>query len=224
MTGALWSIRQKIKELFASEEEKRHALVGPSRLWKMKRQFQIDYLKSVGLKPESFLLDIGCGTLRGGVPLIEYLESGHYHGVERRAEVLEEGKKELEKNGLSGKSPVLRAVEDLSTESFGRKFDFIWAFSVLIHLEDDILFGCLDFVSRHLEEGGSFYANVKLGVGNEGKWEEFPVVWRTLEFYQENAARYGMNVEELATLKELGHVSGEELQDTQNMLRFCLKK
>ena len=88
MSG-LKALKQRIKRLMQSKEERRHALVGPAHLWEMKRDFQIQFLKAMGMKPEHYLFDIGCGTLRGGIPLISYLHSGHYFGAEVRAEALE---------------------------------------------------------------------------------------------------------------------------------------
>ena len=36
-------------------------------LWDQMGQHQFDFLKKKGLKPQHKLLDIGCGSLRGGV-------------------------------------------------------------------------------------------------------------------------------------------------------------
>ena len=44
------------------------------------RRFQIAFLKERGLVPSSQLLEIGCGPLTGGIPIIEYLEPGNYVG------------------------------------------------------------------------------------------------------------------------------------------------
>lgn len=98
---------KRLRLLFATSSEKRHSLVGPPHLWKMKRDFQIQFLKHVGLQPEHYLLDIGCGTLRGGIPIIEYLEEQHYHGVEVRDSVLEAGRRELQEADLKAKNLYL---------------------------------------------------------------------------------------------------------------------
>ena len=70
----------------------RAQLVGPADLWDMKRVFQINYLKTCGMKPEHKIFDMGCGVLRGGIPIIEYLDQGNYTGFDVRDYVLEEGK------------------------------------------------------------------------------------------------------------------------------------
>ena len=72
----------------------RHDWVGPG-YHEMKRDFQITSLKSLGLQPRHVFLDLGCGTLRGGIPIIDYLETGNYWGVDVRSKVLSEARNEL---------------------------------------------------------------------------------------------------------------------------------
>ena len=69
-------------------------------------KLQFDYLVDHGLKPDHYLLDAGCGPLRGGVHFIQYLEEGHYYGVDKREDVIEEARElELPRHGLAGKRP-----------------------------------------------------------------------------------------------------------------------
>src|SRR6185312_2619231 len=56
--------------------------------WDEHRRFQIEMLKRQGLRPEHRFLELGCGPLTVGVPLIQYLEPGHYTGVDIRSSVL----------------------------------------------------------------------------------------------------------------------------------------
>ncbi len=205
--------------LLFSPARRRHSLVGTAHLWKQKRDFQFHYLKGAGLEPRHYLLDIGCGTLRGGIPLIRHLDEGHYHGIETRAEVLEEGRKELADAGLEGKNPTLIVAEDLRAVDLGRTFDFIWAFSVLFHMTDEILDACLAMVAKHLD-AGSFHANVNIGDRAERRWQGFPVVFRSLEFYTEAAERNGMSVWDLGILRDFGHRARIRVQDEQRMLEF----
>lgn len=198
----------------------RYAMVGPVSLWKMKREFQIRFLKDMGLKPEHYLLDIGCGTLRGGIPLIDYLEPARYFGVEERANVLVEARKELRDFGLEGKNPTLLLTPDLSQVVINQKFDYAWAFSVLIHMSDEILEDTLGFVRRQLSENGAFYANVKIGKTLDGFWQGFPTVTRPLEFYQQVCARNGLAFSDVGSLKDHGHVSNIESQDSQRILKI----
>jgi SAM-dependent methyltransferase len=187
----------------------------------MKRRFQIAFLRSQGLRPEHRLLDLGCGTLRGGIPIIEYLEARRYTGIEVRADVLALAREELKDDGLEIKQPTLLVAEDLTELSIA-PFDFIWAFSVLIHMDDEIARGCLEFVARHLDfPGGAFFANVNLGERPPGGWQDFPVLWRPLSFYESMAEAVGLTVRAVGMLRLLGHVSGEPVSDQQQMLRFA---
>jgi len=189
----------------------------------MKRDFQIKFLRDMGLKHEDYLLEIGCGTLRGGVPLIQYLEKGHYYGVEVREAALNEGRKELREAGLEGKNPTLLLSADIAQLSINRTFDYLWAFSVLIHLNNEILNDTLDFVSKHMSEEGAFYANVNIGERNEGNWQGFPIVWRPFDFYSRACAMNGLVVSDLGPLKKLGHLANDESQDKQRMLKISKK-
>src|SRR4030095_1595155 len=110
---------------------------------------------------------------------------------------------------------------DLSQLTLPDRFDFIWCFSVLIHMEDAIATEALAFAARHLADAGALLAHVNVGVAPEGDWEGFPVVTRPLDFYAGLAARAGLRMTPLGTLRELGHVSGNAAADAQIMLRFA---
>jgi len=225
MKDMLRALQRRVSSLTYTNAERRHALVGPADLWKMKRSFQIRFLKEMKLKPEHYLLDIGCGTLRGGIPLIDWLQDGHYFGIETRAKALDEGRRELKEAGLEGKNSTLLLTSDISQLNIELTFDYVWAFSVLIHMTDEILNHTLAFVTKHLSEKGVFYANVNIGdTREEGDWCGFPVVSRTFEFYSHMCAMNGVIVSDLGPLKSLGHVSNVTSQDTQRMLSITLRE
>jgi SAM-dependent methyltransferase len=197
----------------------RHGLVGVPYLAAMQRRFQFRFLTSHGLRPQHRLLDVGCGTLRGGIPLIEYLQAGHYIGVEARPKVLEEGRRELQDAGLEHKQPVLIATGDPSEIVLDAPLDFAWAFMVLIHMPDEVVQSYLGVIARELGEQGAFYANVLVGEEEPKEWVGFPVISRPLSLYERWAREHGLAVESLGTLASLGHHGGVEGDDTV-MLRF----
>lgn len=200
----------------------RHALVGPRELWREKRAFQFRFLRDLGLMPEHRLLDLGCGTLRGGIPLIRHLEAGHYTGVDIRPRVISEAWRELEDHGLVGKAPMLHCVQDLARLELSQKFDVVWAFSVLFHMDDDTLDTALGCVRRHLAPGGQFLANVNLGERPDGHWRDFPLVWRSMAFYEMAFRRHGLQVTNLGRTAGFGNPTlGRDpaAEATQHMLR-----
>lgn len=202
--------------------ELRHALVGPADLWQMKRQFQIEFLRARGLQPGNHLLDLGCGTLRGGIPLIDFLQEGHYTGIEVRADVLAEGRRELAEAGLLAKSPTLMQCDRLDSLDLPVRYDFVWAFAVLIHMSDAILETALAAIARHLAPGGCFFGNVNIGSSPEGHWQGFPVVCRSWDHYRAAFKRHGLQVEDIGSLTELGHRHprlGPDRTNRQRMLR-----
>lgn len=77
-------IRTAIGNIVKTKQERRHALVGAANVWQQAREFQFQFLLDQGLQKTDKLMDIGCGTLRGGIPMIEYLNIGNYYGMDLR--------------------------------------------------------------------------------------------------------------------------------------------
>lgn len=220
MKQKFYNLKSWLEKFILNKTERRHFLVGHPKHWKLKRDFQIDFLKKAGLDPQNYFLDIGCGTLRGGIPIIDYLAESHYTGIDSRQETLDAGIQELEDAKLTWKKPMLICNKDISSISLEKKFDLIWAFSVLFHMSDDILFDTLDFVSAHLLDNGIFYANVNIGERKSGNWQGFPVVWRSQIFYEEACSQRGLVFSDIGSLKSFGHITNIESQDEQRMLKI----
>ena len=211
---------RKLKNLLENRQNLRHELVGPMNLWKLKRDFQIKFLHDQDLKKSNKFLDLGCGTLRGGIPIIDFLDSKNYYGIDVRKNVLAKAKKELRFYGLGYKLPKLIHFTNYDQLEIKEKFDIIFAFSVLIHMSDAIVEECFQFVSKQLETNGVFFANVNLGAENDVSWQGFPVVFRDLDFYESLAERNNLKLENMGTLLSLGHYSGNAFQDNQIMLKI----
>ena len=90
-------------------------------LWDEMGQLQFDFLLAQGLMPSDVLLDIGCGSLRGGIHFIRYLEPGNYLGVEKEAELLRRGVEvELGTETFRTRRPDLVTSDNLSSSACPR--------------------------------------------------------------------------------------------------------
>ena len=129
-------------------------------LWDTVGRLQFEFLAGRGLRPSDHLLDVGCGSLRGGVHFIEFLEAGHYYGVDKSKELLAAGREiELPRYRLVEKAPVLVAMDDFGFDRLGRTFDVALAQSVFTHLPLNSIIRCLMNMEQALRPGGEFYAS-----------------------------------------------------------------
>ena len=129
--------------------------------WEAMGQLQFDFLVAQGLKPEHYLLDVGCGPLRGGIHFMAYLEAGHYFGIEKRADLLQAGRDiEIPRSGLGEKRPMLVVMEDFDFRRLGQKFDIAIAQSVFTHLPINNIIRCLVRMDEVLVPGGRFFASI----------------------------------------------------------------
>ena len=128
-------------------------------MWEEIGKLQFDFLVEHGLEPFHFLLDVGCGSLRGGVHFISYLESEHYFGIDKSKELLCEGREvELKRYGLTGKTPVLVEMHNFEFSSLKQNFEYALAQSVFTHLPVNSIIRCIMNVENALTVGGRFYA------------------------------------------------------------------
>ncbi|MFI4977157.1 MAG: class I SAM-dependent methyltransferase [Solirubrobacterales bacterium] len=144
-------------------------------MWEEIGQLQFEFLVGEGLTPEHYLLDMGCGSLRGGVHFVRYLEPGHYFGIDRNAKLLAAGESELERAGVSGKHPTLVARSDFDATSLGQSFDFALAQSLFTHLPFNTIVRCVAEVGRVLSPGGRFFATFFANPGPRLRTEPMPI-------------------------------------------------
>jgi hypothetical protein len=64
------------------EQLGRRGYVGTTEWYEAAGQSQFAFMLEHGLQPGDVLCDIGCGALRGGRLLIEYLDRGNYLGLD----------------------------------------------------------------------------------------------------------------------------------------------
>jgi SAM-dependent methyltransferase len=142
-------------------------------MWEEIGRRQFDFMVEQGLGPEHYFLDIGCGSLRGGLHFIRYLDLGHYFGVDIRQDLLDAGKLELQQNDLWDKTPTLVEMGDFEFSSLDQRFDCALAQSVFTHMPLNSIMRCIANADKVLVPGGRFYAT--FFESQEGKFSLKPV-------------------------------------------------
>lgn len=135
-----------------------HAAVGGK--WEALGRLQFDYLVANGLKPDSKLLDFGCGTLRGGRHFIRYLNTSNYTGTDISFRAIDYAHRLVREENLAAKGPLLiyrRPGEAFFAALDDARFDFILAHSVFTHLPPALVEKCFAGVGRVMRPSGVFF-------------------------------------------------------------------
>lgn len=179
---------------------------GPSRdRWLAIGQMQYDYLLRHGLTPRDRLLEIGCGNLRAGWRFIEYLEPGHYYGIDISPDILIEAKRTIVDYDLQAKLPHLTPVDDLRLEFLPDGwFTVVHAHSVFSHSPLEVIEECLEHVGRILAPDGFFDFTYDRTEGAEHQvlGEDFYYHTETLT---QVAARHGLTARFMDDWERLPH-------------------
>ncbi|MEX3816315.1 class I SAM-dependent methyltransferase [Paraburkholderia sp. BR13439] len=135
------------------------AWVGPPDYYDRLGAVQFVTLLLLGLREEHFLLDIGCGSLRGGRFPLMYLNPDRYFGIEPEEWCLRQGiEAEVGSALVTLKRPQFSFNSDLNTTSFNCQFDYIIAAGIFMHASKTQIITCLKSVSRSLRSNGKFVA------------------------------------------------------------------
>jgi SAM-dependent methyltransferase len=127
--------------------------------WTVMGPLQRDFLVAQGLMPEHRLLDVGCGALRAGIHFVEYLQPGHYYGIDINQTLLDVGYEQELPARLRDRIPRdhLRATDRFACD-FGVVFDYVIAQSVFTHVSLNHVRLCLYRVAQKMEPGGRCFA------------------------------------------------------------------
>jgi len=165
VTNDVWvdtTRRRVLKRLLGPEryharypEELRYSVGG---LWDEMGQLQLEFLKGEGLQPGHDFLDVGCGLLRAGIPIMRYLEPGRYCGLDASEVILAGARAELRKAGVQDQQPTLLHTYHFEAHRLGRMFDYALAQSVFSHIPINAINVCLLQIAQVLKPGGRFYA------------------------------------------------------------------
>lgn len=128
---------------------------------------QLEILISLGCKPHHRVLEIGCGALVAGFPIMQYLDAGNYTGIDPNKWLIESTLKLPEVTAVVvEKRPKFFPRADFRT-GVDAKFDFIISHSILSHASSDQLTDFLVATAQQLTEGGVLAASIRLAEGND---------------------------------------------------------
>jgi SAM-dependent methyltransferase len=178
------------------EEHPAHReFVGPPEKYDLTSAGQFNLLAALGLRQQHSLLDIGCGSLRGGRLFIPYLEADKYFGIEPEQWLIDRGiDTEIGKDLARLKQPHFSNDSNFTLTTFGRKFDFMLAQSIFSHATQAQIRRCLSQAKQALEPAGIFAATFFPGDKNyEGtEWVYPGRVCYTVEYFCGLAAAEGL--------------------------------
>ena len=127
--------------------------------WEEVGRLQFEFLQARGLRPEHHLVDVACGALRAGVHLIPWLEPGHYHGIEKEAELVRLGlEEELDPAVRRDRRPQVLVNGDFAFDELGIVADYAIAQSLFTHLPAAMIRACLARLRPIMAPGGVCYA------------------------------------------------------------------
>lgn len=148
------------------------AYVGPAEKYDLVAANQFNLLTMLGLRENHFLLDIGCGSLRGGRLFIPYLLPHHYFGIEPNEWLVEEGiKNNIGKDMLEIKHPKFSNEKNFTLSIFDTNFDFILAQSIFSHASQNQIKKCLSEAKKIMKPESLFAATFIKGDTNYEKDE-----------------------------------------------------
>ena len=179
-------------------------------LWDEMGQHQFEFLKDQGLQPHHRLLDIGCGSLRGGLYFIDYLEQGNYTGFDLSTEVIKAGQRKIEKRGIADKAPKLlvNTARNLKFDFLDSvKFDFLLAQSVFSHLKPEHIDECFDNLHKVMAKNARFFFTHHPGERFKARSKtdfEYPV-----SFFEEAAHSRGFEIVNISS--KYDHPRGQNM-------------
>lgn len=207
-------------------EAQLEALVGPPGQWQARRDLQLRLLQEFGLTERTRFLDLGCGTLRLGLPLIDHLAVGHYTGVDIDPDCIAAAHRMIAHFGLTAKSPTILHSESFGFDQLiGKRFDIVWIFQVFIHLTDEHVRNAMRTMSAMLADSGAAYATTFINdeletITRRGNWRHYAVSHAPVSYYRDRAAEVGLTVEALGTFDKDGWAPSRQ-PPHQMVLKFA---
>ena len=136
------------------------AWVGATETYDLFSHMQFSLMTLLGLRQEHALLDIGCGSLRGGKLFIVYLLPDRYFGIEPQEWLVKEGiAREIGQELADSRRPRFRFSTEFPCTAFEVKFDYILAQSIFSHASVSQIRKCFGEVRASMNPKAIFAAS-----------------------------------------------------------------
>ncbi len=165
--------------------------VGDPASWQARGELIAEFLREEGLQPNDKVLDLGCGNLSEGVPLIHALAPGCFFGLEPNGWLVEAALDRFP--DLEHKQPRFRWDTDFGAERFEVTFDYVVAHSVLSHVAHWQMSQAMRAIRATVAEGAVWLASLRLDQYNS---------------YSQDWVYPGVSTFRLQTVMALGYQAG----------------
>lgn len=121
-----------------------------------------------GCRQDHTVLEVGCGALIAGYPVIQYLHAGNYCGIDPNRWLIEDSLKIPQvKKVVSDKRARFDYNADFDGSMFDIKFDFVLSHSILSHAAHWQWRPFLQNIDRCVKPGSIILASLHFTEGNE---------------------------------------------------------
>lgn len=138
---------------------------------------QLQLLQKEGLQESHYVLEVGCGALMSAIPIMSYLQSGHYVGIDPNPWLMKQSLLIGENQQVvHEKQPIFLSNMDFDGSSCAITFDYVFAHSIMSHAAHWQLPLFFENTSKVLKENGKVIFSIRLTkpneYGNEGAFQE----------------------------------------------------
>jgi SAM-dependent methyltransferase len=156
-------------------------------LWDEYGDLSLVFLIEQGLRPHSRLIDFGCGMGRLARKVVPYLNPREYYGYDISPKALDYARELSQREGWAARLPTFALPYSPLVSC-----DFIWAFSVMIHLPPEEVRAVFRLIRTTMHKGSRFlfsYVPSPVHVRTDLKQFKHPY-----EFYEECATENGLSL------------------------------
>lgn len=109
---------------------------------------EVGIVQSFGLRPDGYLIDVGCGSGRLAIPL-SYSHEGRYLGIDLVPDLLDHARSKVDRDGWAFKE-----IDHIEIPESDNQADMVCFFSVMTHLLHEQTYWYLEEAARVLKPGG----------------------------------------------------------------------